>query len=338
MTSPDNIPQNIQEIILRFLEGNASEDEAATLLTWLKEDKTNREYFDELNTAFQSSVTVNRVNHQKTDDAWKKLSESTEINKTLTRELSSNRSRTIYTTLKIAASVCLLIISGFLVVYNLPTESILHPGTRVYTAIGNNTRVLLPDSSVVWLNVNSTLEYPSEFGSASRDVVLKGEAFFDVKKGSKPFTVRTDNFFIKVKGTRFNVEAFNNVPTVKTTLEEGKVELQVEGKNNIYTMTPGDQVILDTEQKAVTLKRVDPSNFSAWKEEKLVFDNTPLEDIISKLENRFRVKITIDSRLARRERISMTIEQENIDEVLDFIQLSSRLKIKKEKNEIIMFE
>jgi ferric-dicitrate binding protein FerR (iron transport regulator) len=103
-------------------------------------------------------------------------------------------------------------------------------------------------------------------------------------------------------------------------------------------MTPGDQVILDTEQKAVTLKRVDPSNFSAWKEEKLVFDNTPLEDIISKLENRFRVKITIDSRLARRERISMTIEQENIDEVLDFIQLSSRLKIKKEKNEIIMFE
>ncbi|HEY9047746.1 MAG TPA: FecR domain-containing protein [Ohtaekwangia sp.] len=324
----------MKELILRFLEGHASEEEASRLLAWLQENETNRIYFDELNTAFQSSVTLNRVNHQMTDDAWKKLATATGAEKNTVRP---GRSIT-FTVLNIAASVCLLIMAGALLVYNLPHHAIVRHDTIVRTASGNNTRVVLPDGSVVWLNLNSTLEYPAEFGSASRDVVLKGEAFFDVRKGSKPFTVKTDDILIRVKGTRFNVQAFKNDPTIKTTLEEGKVELHVSGKNKIYSMAPGDQVVFNAERKEVTMQRVDPSNFTAWKEDQLVFDNTPLNEIISKLENRFRVSISINERLAKRERISMTIENENLDEVLDLIQLSSRLKVRRDKNTIVLFE
>lgn len=336
MVPKDNTPQPVDETILRFLEGTASENDIAVLTGWLKESKENQQYFDEVNTTFQASVTLNRFTLLKTDDAWTRLSKtigSKEKPRAVSRPLTSHYS----TLLKIAASVCLLVVSGFLILRSLP-EKTLQQATIVRTATGNNTRILLPDSSVVWLNSSSTLEYPAAFGNTSRNVVLKGEAFFDVRKGSKPFIVKTDNISVHVKGTKFNVRAYKNDQTTRTTLQEGKVELQVSGKDKIYTMKPGDQVVLDTRLGNVTLRQVDPSDFSAWKEEKLIFENVKLGSIVSKMENRFGVDIELDSMIARRERLSMTIERENLAEVLDLIQLSSRLKVKKEKNRILLYE
>ena len=196
----------------------------------------------------------------------------------------------------------------------------------------------MPDSSTVWLNANSTLEYTNEFGNTTREVTLKGEAFFDVKKDHKAFIVKTDKIQVHVKGTRFNVEAYKKNATVKTTLEEGKVELHVDGSDKFFTMTPGDQIILNTQLNDVVVKKVNPLDVSAWKEDRLVFDNTPLSEVIAKLENRYKVNIKIDSKQALRERLSMTIEQEDIEEVLDLIKLSSRLQIKMEGNEIVLYE
>jgi ferric-dicitrate binding protein FerR (iron transport regulator) len=204
--------------------------------------------------------------------------------------------------------------------------------------VRSNTRVVLPDNSVVWLNTNSTLEYAADFGTATREVSLKGEAFFDVKKDSKSFIVKTDNISIYVKGTRFNVRAYANEADIKTTLEEGKVELQVKGDKDIFTMRPGDQITFNSNLKKITRNTVDPTDYSSWKEERLVFDDTPLRDIILKLENRYNVDIEVDSALAEKERLTMTIEQETIDEVLEFIQLSSGLKYKKDKNQISIYE
>lgn len=332
----DNTPQHVKEIILRFLEGNASESDVAILFDWLKGSKENQQYFDEVNTTYQASVTLNRFTPQKTDDAWTRLSKDIETEKVVRRmpRPAAFRYRSL---LKIAASVSLIAVSGFLIFKLLPKETV-QQGTIVRTATGNNTRILLPDSSVVWLNSSSTLEYPPAFGSESRNVVLKGEAFFDVRKGDKPFIVKTDNILVHVKGTKFNVQAYKSDQTVKTTLQEGKVELQVSGEDKVYTMQPGDQVVLDTKARKVTLHKVDPSDFSAWKEERLVFENVMLGSIVSKLENRFGVAIELDSMVARRERLTMTIERESLHEVLDLIQLSSHLHVKKEKNKIILYE
>jgi transmembrane sensor len=337
MAPIDNTPQPVKEIILRFLEGNASESDVAILFDWLKESKENQRYFDEVNTTYQASVTLNRFTPQKTDDAWTRLSKVIETKKGVVRGMPRPVAFRYRSLLKIAASVSLIAVSGFLIFKLLPKETV-QQGTIVRTATGNNTRILLPDSSVVWLNSNSTLEYPPAFGSESRNVVLKGEAFFDVRKGDKPFMVKTDNILVHVKGTKFNVQAYKSDQTVKTTLQEGKVELQVSGEDKVYTMQPGDQVVLDTKFRKVTLNKVDPSDFSAWKEEKLVFENVMLGSIVSKLENRFGVTIELDSMVARRERLSMTIERESLPEVLDLIQLSSHLHVKKEKNKIILYQ
>ena len=325
----------IKEIILRFLEGISTDEEVTLLQTWLQESEANRQYFDEINNTFQASVTLNRFNHPSVENAWSKVSKS--IEQAPVRNTSRSKSRVLLV-LKIAASICFLVVSGSLLFKILSENNVQQQSTIVRNSKDNNTRILLPDSSTVWLNANSTLEYAPEFGKTLREVTLKGEAFFDVKKGSKAFIVRTDNMQVHVKGTRFNVEAYKKNGTVKTTLEEGNVELHVDGNNEFFTMKPGDQIILNTKLNNVIVQKVDPSDFSAWKEEKLIFDNTPLSEVIAKLENRYKVNITIKSEKAKSERLSMTIEQEDIQEVLDLIKLSSRLQIKTEKNEIILFE
>lgn len=332
----ENSSQPIEELITLFLERKASEEQLKVLDAWLKADKANRRYFDEINNRFQTSVTLRHIS-SKTDDAWSKFSH---------RITSEERGQVIrpaslsfkpLTVLKIAASVCFILLSGFLL-----TKFVFKRSATEDVAVQNiketNRRIALPDGSVVWLNTNSIIEYPSSFGNTSRIVSLKGEAFFDIKKSSKAFIVTTDNLQIHVKGTKFNVQAYKNEPSVQTTLEEGKVELHLKGTDEFYIMEPGDQITLDKDLNNVTVKKVDPDNFTAWKEEQLVFDNTPLGDVIAKLENRYRANISAAGIIASRERLTMTIEDESLDEALELIQLSSHLKMKKEKNQIILYE
>jgi ferric-dicitrate binding protein FerR (iron transport regulator) len=336
MSKADNTPQPILELITRFLEGNASEIDLINLENWLKESPDNRRYFDELNNTYQASVSLNRFSQNKIDEGWHKLSQHMSNEPVTLRVLSSKQRH--FTFLKIAASILAVAIVGFWSIRLLQYNTVPAQATLVRNAEGNNTRIVLPDNSVVWLNSNSQLEYPPTFGNTTREVSLKGEAFFDVKKGSKPFIVKTGKVQVHVKGTRFNVQAYKDEDSVKTTLEEGRVELHIKGRESFFVMNPGDQITLNTKADDVIRRKVNPSNFSAWKEERLVFNNTPLGDIAARVGNRYKVKISVTPGLVYRERLTMTIEHETLDEVLEMISLSSRLKVKKENGEIILFE
>ncbi|MBA4055636.1 MAG: hypothetical protein C0490_13055 [Marivirga sp.] len=336
MDSFHNTPHHIQTIITKFLQKEASDEDLDILRQWLEADKKNVLQFEKINDTFQSLVTVTRFNADKTDRAWKNLSERIET-KNETSIISIPSRYSVW--LKIAASITLLAASYFIIKSVTDTRENLAPKqTLVQNSKGNKTSLLLPDSSVVFLNANSTLEYSDDFGKSSRVVKLHGEGFFDVRKGKHDFVVTTQNLSIQVKGTRFNVSSADVDGTEKTTLEEGHVILQVNGKEGTYDMKPGDQIMFHTSSKKVVRKKVNPSYYSAWKEDHLHFENKPLSDIVLKLENRYKVNITIDSVLAQNEWITMTIEDESIEEVLQLIKLSSSLQYKITDKEIIIFE
>jgi transmembrane sensor len=330
--------KNIKDLILKFLHKQASEAEIESLLHWLKQDKHNRQYFDEVNETFQANEVLRQFNPEKIDRAWNRVAEKIENEKVIRLPVTTISKR-YYNFLRVAASVSILLAASFAIwryyslqIYNTAEKVIVH------NPQGRNTQIVLPDGTLVWLNTNSTLEYAGDFGKETREVVLKGEAFFDVrKKQQQNFIVKTDQLSIRVKGTRFNVRAYEG-QDANTTLEEGKVELTIAGQHQIYAMRPGDQITVAKNEEKIILQKVDPSDFSAWKEDTLVFDNTPLSEIILKLENRYNVKIIIDKAIAERERLTMTISQETIDEILEMIQLSSRLNYRKEKNQILIYE
>ena len=331
----NQLSEQIKQLISRFLDGEASEQEVAFLKQWLTISERNRALFDQLNQDYQ----VTKMRATATSDsrirAWTGLKERMEDDVSITQTAPR---KYLFSSIRVAASVALILLIGYttLKLINAGGQGIQQP-MIVQTAHQTNRDLYLPDSTHVWLNKNSTLEYPASFSNTSRLVVLKGEAFFDVQKNGRPFVVQTEKVQVLVKGTRFNIQAYGQEPSVKTTLEEGKVELQVGDHANHYTMTPGDQVTLDKPLNQITRRKVDPSNYTAWKEPRLIFDNVSLKDMVAKLENRYRVDFTIKRRTAANERFSMTIENESLEEILEMLQLSSNLQISTDNNRIVIY-
>ncbi|MFR3330729.1 MAG: FecR family protein [Odoribacter splanchnicus] len=159
-------------------------------------------------------------------------------------------------------------------------------GKEVYNTLyipkGGEYSLVLADGTCVWLNSETTLRYPVNFIGMQRVVQLEGEAYFEVAPDSlRPFYIQMNGNVIKVLGTSFNVSNYTADGSWSTTLTEGKVEICSGG--NLYTLTPGDHFTADVTTGETRIVRVNPLQYSSWKEGKVIFQDERLEDIIRKL-------------------------------------------------------
>lgn len=165
-----------------------------------------------------------------------------------------------------------------------------------FTAYGERSMVILPDSSKVWLNGGSSLIYPSRFVSAERNVCLTGEAYFEVKKdNSRPFTVDVNQMKLKVLGTTFNVFSYPDNPQIVATLETGKLQIKVDNQKKPYILSPNDQLILDSNTGEVEMHSVNAADFSVWRVPALYFEETKLIYALQQIERTYNVKIHIQN-------------------------------------------
>ena len=186
----------------------------------------------------------------------------------------------------------------------------------ITTPLGAKTNITLPDGSIVWLNSGSTISYPTKFRK-NRPVSLVGEAYFEVVKSAKPFVVTTDYGEVEVKGTSFNVNAYNDDNTFETTLVEGSVAFKVAGAKNEVTLKPSEQIV-KTDQ-GFSIKQVDTKYFTSWRDGKLIFNREPFPSFVKKLERWYNVKIEYDDRELDELWYTVTIEMESISEVMEMI-------------------
>lgn len=165
-----------------------------------------------------------------------------------------------------------------------------------FTAYGERSKILLPDSSEVWLNGGSSLIYPSRFVSAERNVCLTGEAFFKVKKdASRPFTVDVNKMKLKVLGTTFNVFSYPDNPQVTATLETGKLQINVDNQKKPYVLEPDDQLVMDTKTGQVEMRHVKASDYSVWRVPAMYFEETKLIYALQQIERAYNVKIHVQN-------------------------------------------
>ncbi len=150
---------------------------------------------------------------------------------------------------------------------------------------GQEFKIVLEDSTVVYLNSESTLSYPEMFADDMRKVSVVGEACFEVKKDpNRPFVVESGGQEVTVYGTVFNVRGYADEDAVLTTLESGKVAVSVKGKKDSRLMlSPGHQSRFDNETSSVNVKKVNPEIVTGWRHGKFVFEETPLATIMKDL-------------------------------------------------------
>ncbi len=156
---------------------------------------------------------------------------------------------------------------------------------------GGEYELILPDGTHVWINSDSELSFPLQFDSTKREVSLSGEAYFAVTKDpQRPFTVKlSEGIEVKVLGTQFNVQAYPDENTIETTLCEGSVNVSDGTKETI--LTPSLQAVYSKTAKSITTHKVDLRLYTSWKKGLFVFENKPLEEIMTTLSRWYNINV-----------------------------------------------
>lgn len=159
---------------------------------------------------------------------------------------------------------------------------------------GKTFVVTLSDGTVVNMNAGSSLKYPVQFIKGhNREVVLEGEAFFDVTKDkAHPFIVKTRGVDVRVLGTKFNVSSYKEDVDINTVLVEGSVSLSsADTPNEKAMLVPGEKGTWNNQKRAIAVEKVDTRFYTQWMNGELVFRKTPFKDILIKLERSYNVTI-----------------------------------------------
>lgn len=188
---------------------------------------------------------------------------------------------------------------------------------------GGEYNLVLADGTKVWLNAETELRYSDHFSGTSREVELTGEAYFEVTKNAlRPFYVKTAGMVVKVLGTSFNVRAYPE-EMQQATLVNGKVEVDCAGRDIL--IKPGEQLTLTNGQAEV--RTVHVSNYVGWKEQRFVFDDKMLIEVLSDLERWYDVHVFIADTAVRELRFTANLPKyENMDKVLQIIELAACVK------------
>ncbi|MCL2561270.1 MAG: FecR domain-containing protein [Rikenellaceae bacterium] len=159
---------------------------------------------------------------------------------------------------------------------------------RIETPRGAEYKVDLPDGTIVWLNSESSIEYPKEFTENRRSVRLSGEAYFEVVRDEqKQFVVENGNAKIVVLGTSFNVTAYDSDETITATLVSGSVEVITPHTNT--RLTPRDQVIVNRTTGNINVRQVNTEIYTSWTTNVMEFKDMRLADVCTRLTRWYNV-------------------------------------------------
>lgn len=212
------------------------------------------------------------------------------------------------------------------------------------TANGQQTQIILPDHSKVYLNAASSIKFPSSFASMrERKIELSGEAYFEIAKDSKhPFIVKTALQQVVVLGTHFNINSYANESRLKTTLLEGSVQVMY-GQFEV-TLKPGQQSALKIQSETLTetdmkVTQVDTDEVMAWKNGYFRFDEEPLESVMRKVARWYNVEVTYAPGVPKNITLGGFISRsQNISAVLEMITRTENVKFKMEGNKVTVFK
>lgn len=314
--------------IAAIINGTASDAEKEQISQWLKADPGNQKLFDLL---IQRGFNVSAGN---AESFRQQIYERTRVK--IAKQESKRAVRLWQWTA--AASVILLI--GVSVLFTLKNTNQSQQIIETKCPEGSRSTITLADGTLVELNSGSSISYPSRFAGKSRNVLLKGEAFFKVVSDkSRPFIVRAGNISVRVLGTHFNVKAYDGDNKILTTLVEGSVRIEISGSSDkFFVLKPQQQAIFDRVNNKLNIKNVNAHLYSSWKEGTIYFDSENLREIARKLEREFNIKIDIQTPELEKEVFSGVFDKgESITQILDMLRKHRNFNYREREKNIELY-
>lgn len=336
MENRQHIEVRFKELLGRFYAGKCTLSELYELQTFFerKELKAVVEHLmagDLANQAFSPEVSFDR------DRVFTELKQKIARNR---QHPEVKKVSVFIRMMQVAAIIVVSFVLGGLSVYFLNRQPVVEEAparfayTEVVAPLGARSKVILPDSSEVWLNAGSTLKYSTNFNKSDRDLTLVGEGYFKVAKNKQlPFVVDAFGFLVKAVGTEFNVKAYEEDKTIETVLVEGKVKLENQSKTiagdvfldpkykaTYYKANPEDK---DGRPRLVISSGVDLFPLISWKDGKLAFKGELFKDLVVELGRKYNFKFQFESDDVKDLRFTGILKDETLQQVMDMIKITS---------------
>jgi len=227
-----------------------------------------------------------------------------------------------------AAVLLILLVAWFLLLQNTKPESEIIEAQVVKkeNPAGQKSKIFLPDGSVVYLNASSSVTYKEEFEPHRRQILLSGEAFFEVAKDSlRPFIVSAKSVETRALGTEFSIAAYPEQDEIMVSLLEGKVEVKNK-KGAMLTLQEREAARYDLLSRRLDKTDFDLARSILWKDGILYFNKADLKAVIAKLERWYGVEFAIVGSYDYPQAINGRFENESLDNVLQSISFSSEFE------------
>lgn len=314
--------KDIHTLAIRYFEGHIAPEEENELFAYIRQTDCHFSQFKKWEKTWKQTQVPSHTTRQE----WARLQSRMQRQSAMHLIGAPSRLRLW----KKAAVIALLIASTAALHIGLKHFLAETPQEIYFTSeapYGEKSRVALPDGTVVYLNAGSRLTYSSRYNATHRNVALEGEGYFEVaKQGGAPFTVHTAAYAIVVKGTKFNVSAYPQDAYIATTLLEGAVVLDYKGQE--IPLHPGESMRLDLPSGRFTCTKIKARQSKAWAENRIEFDNIPLQELLAKLSRQYNVPIHLERKEAGEKTLCISLRnRETIGEVMTALQQIIPLQI-----------
>jgi transmembrane sensor len=351
-----------ERIIIKYLEGKATQEESVLLSDWLDQSKSNRQIFAALKKAHIEIEANAAHGSSETNMAYKRFLDHIDKYETLKASDRKKNNASLRNVILRYAAILIVIFSvgigSYFLGYNSSPDAD-NNFCEINVPYGSRSKVILPDGSKIWLNAGSKMKYNRHFDINSRKIFLEGEAYFDVKKTMHPFIVYTSHIDIHVLGTEFNVKSYPDEDNIETTLVEGNIRIESKKSDKPVFLkskekltfhkpdaktevsyykkenesdkaideAPTDASVTLTPAEDIHIKRnVNTDESTSWKDGNLIFNKEPLESLAKKLERKYDITFSFENEELKKYSYSGTLRDFPLEQVLRALELTSPVK------------
>ena len=307
----------MDKLIVKYLQNRLTLQEQYQLSKWLEEDEQNREILRKVEIYWRDHAVDLKEKERRVRLKIDKKVKEEKV------EYKRSISYSIRSFLRIAA-LFLLGLSTVFLAYNLGFKQSQEVESRINyvekrSERGEKITVKLPDGSTVKLNSGSSITYPEMFLDDRREVVLKGEGFFDVKKNQKqPFIVMANKAKVKVLGTSFNVNTVKSSNQVVVWVKTGLVKISNASETISRILNPNELLVFDNNDEVMDLKMIrDPELIFGWTDQLLAFNDETINEVLNTLSNWFGIEFILEKNIDNERVFTSKFENPTLKSVLE---------------------
>lgn len=309
-----------KELLYKFFAGTATFEEKERIMLWMESASDNKQLF---------------LKERKLYNALLMNCEPVEIEQTLKKKQHWIHSG-VMRFLRIAAMIVIAFGLGYFA-QDWNTDGPV-PMQTIAVPAGQCVNITLPDGSNIWLNAQTTIQYPISFNKCERMIKLDGEAYFEVVKDKKrPFIVNTKECCVEVLGTKFNVDAYSSRDKFETVLMEGSVKVSMHSNPEESISLKPDNKVYRSNGRLLTEKMKNFERYR-WKEGLICFQNEPFNVVMEDFEKFYGLKIVVNNQKVTRYLYTGKFKQtDGIDYALSLLQKNIHFTYQRDRENHVVY-